>query len=611
MEEAGSKKTFKRKNARTYAVVAVCVICVVGVGLILIYALDKCSFSRCSQNPAGNEESWVTTTVGDSTESPSTDKYFFKNAIVTADNGRCSVVGRDILQAGGSAVDGAIASLLCSGVVNPQSHGIGGGNFMVIYNKESGKVEAIDGREQAPEAATQNMYIEHPEDDASTVGGLAVGVPGEVECFWTAHMKYGKLPWKDLFEPSIKLAEEGVEIGGALASVLRIRESYIRTMPNLGEVFLKANGSLKQEGDIMFRPKLAQTYRRIAAGGAEAFYTGRLADDIVKDIEEQGGIITTEDMRNYRVRFREPLMAEFDGLKAYSLPPPSSGAVLMLILNILRGYNMTEDSVRDKESKILTYHRIVEAFKFAFAKRSLLGDMDYEDVADIITNMTSPEYAASLRDKINDNQTHDYLYYGPDFYLKDDTGTSHLCAVDADGNAVAVTSTINLFLGSKVMGTRTGIIFNNEMDDFSTPNTTNSYGVPASESNYIKPGKRPMSSMSPTIVIDGNGDVQLLVGAAGGPKIITSIALITARTLWLGQNIQDAINNTRFHHQLIPDLIDYETKMEEDIVDGLTDMGHQTRPRASIAIANAIRKVKGGYAGYSDERKVGGYPAGY
>ncbi|XP_070573061.1 glutathione hydrolase 1 proenzyme-like [Ptychodera flava] len=429
MEETGSKDTFKSKKVsrKVLVVIAVvCAICAVGGGLILIYALDECSFSRCSQTPPGNEElhdgsstahatTRVATTVSDSgtTESPPTDKYFFKNAIVTADNGRCSVVGRDILQAGGSAVDGAIASLLCNGIANTQSHGIGGGNFMVIYNKKTGKVEAIDAREQAPAAATQNMYIDHPEDDASTVGGMAVGVPGEVECFWTAHMKYGKLPWKDLFEPSIKLAEEGMEIDGALASAIRSRESYIRSMPNLGDIFLKDDGSLKQEGDIMFRPKLAHTYRRIAAGGAEAFYTGRLADDIVADIKEQGGIITAEDMRNYRVRFREPVTAEFDGLKAYSLPPPSSGAVLMLILNILRGYNMNEDSVRDKESKILTYHRMVEAFKFAYAKRSLLGDMDYEDVADITDNMTSPEYAASLRDKIHDNQTHDYLYYGP------------------------------------------------------------------------------------------------------------------------------------------------------------------------------------------------------
>ncbi|XP_070573062.1 glutathione hydrolase 1 proenzyme-like [Ptychodera flava] len=482
---------------------------------------------------------------------------------------------------------------------------------MVIYDKKRGKVEAIDAREQAPAAATQNMYIDHPKDDASTVGGLAVGVPGEVECFWTAHMKYGKLPWKDLFEPSIKLAEEGMEIDGALAYGIRYTENYIRTMPNLGEVFLKDDGSLKQEGDIMFRPKLAHTYRRIAAGGAEAFYTGRLADDIVADIKEQGGIITAEDMRNYRVRFREPVTAEFDGLKAYSLPPPSSGAVLMLILNILRGYNMTEDSVRDKESKILTYHRMLEAFKFAYAKRSLLGDIDFEDVADITANMTSPEYAASLRDKIHDNQTHDYLYYGPDFYLKDDAGTSHLCAIDADGNAVAVTATINLHFGSKVMGTRTGIIFNNEMDDFSTPNTTNAHGVPASESNYIKPGKRPMSSMSPTIVLDGNGDVQLLVGASGGPTITTSVALIAARTLWFGQSIQDAMNNARFHHQLIPDRIDFETKMDEDIVNGLKDMGHTTNGKNSIASATAVRRVKGGYAGYSDERTAGGYPSGY
>ncbi|XP_077995821.1 glutathione hydrolase 1 proenzyme-like [Glandiceps talaboti] len=575
-----------------------------------MFAFDDCSFSRCD-SPEPVIPTSIVVTEKEEPTTERTDKYFFKDAAVAADNGVCSEVGRDILLDGGNAVDAAIAGLLCNGIINTQSHGIGGGHFMTIYNRQSDKVEVVDSREEAPSEASETMYTDHPRDDASTYGGLSVGVPGEVDGFWKAHTRHGQLPWKDLFQPSINLAENGFTIGPALASAIRSRENAIREMQGLGEIFLHENGTLKQEGEVMYRYKLAQTYREIANGGPEVFYTGRLADDIVADIQDHDGIITKDDMRNYRAKLKEPLKIKFDGYTVYSPPPPSSGAVISLVLNILKGYNFDEESIENNNMKIVTYHRIVEAFKFAYAKRSLLGDQDYVEIEELLRNMTSPEYAESLRMKIDDDRTHNYTYYGPSFYLKDDAGTSHLCAVDQYGNAVSVTSTINLYFGSKVRGLRTGIIFNNEMDDFSSPNITNSFGVPPSESNFIEPGKRPMSSMAPTIVVDEDGDVQLVVGSAGGTKITTTNSLITARTLWFGDDIKDAVSKPRFHHQLIPHRVDYESGIDEEIMNGLKGFGHDTNVVSSIAAATGIRRTKDGLEAYSDDRKAGGFPAGF
>ncbi|XP_077995346.1 glutathione hydrolase 1 proenzyme-like [Glandiceps talaboti] len=591
----------------------------IGVGLLIVFMFDDCSFSRCdSPEPIITTTVMVTEKAELTTEqqkeeltTEQSDKYFFKTAAVAVDNGVCSEVARDILLDGGNAVDAAIAGLLCCGIVNSYSSGIGGGHFMTIYNRESGKVEIVDSREEAPSGATATMYTDDPRPDASTYGGFSVGVPGEIDGFWKAHTRHGQLPWKDLFEPAIKLAERGFTVGPALANAIQFKQKEIREMEGLSEIFLHENGTLKLEGDIMYQHKLAQTYREIANGGPEVFYTGRLADDIVADIQDHDGIITKDDMRNYRAKLKEPLKIKFDGYTVYSPPPPSSGAVISLILNILKGYNFDEESIENNNMNIVTYHRIVEAFKFAYAKRSLLGDQDYVDIEELLYNMTSSEYAESLRMKIDDDRTHNYTYYGPSFSLEEDAGTSHISAVDQYGNAVSVTSTTNLHFGSKVRGLRTGIIFNNEMDDFSSPNISNYWGVPPSESNFIEPGKRPMSSMAPTIVVDEDGDVQLVVGSSGGTKITTTSSLVTARTLWFGDDIKDAVSKPRFHHQLIPQRVDYESGIDEEIINGLEGFGHKTNVVSKIAVSNGIRRTKDGLEAYSDDRKGGGFPAGF
>ncbi|XP_022086450.1 gamma-glutamyltranspeptidase 1-like [Acanthaster planci] len=513
-----------------------------------------------------------------------------------------------MLEKGGTAVDAAIAAFLCVGLYNCHSAGIGGGFFLLFYNAKAGTVEMLDARETAPLAAFEKMY-ENETEDASTSGGLSIAVPGEIAGYWTAHQRYGVLPWTDLFQPSIKLAEEGIVVSSALAYAIKVRESYMKNDPSLGEIFLNSEGEILKEGDTLVNIKLAETYKKLAEGGENAFYKGDLADDIVADIADRGGIITKADLENYQVKRKEPLMIELDGMKVYSPPPPGSGAVSSLILNIVDGYGIGPDSIATIDAEILTTHRMVEAFKFAYAGRSFLGDEDYVDVKEIVANMTSQAYADSLRAAIDDNMSHDPSYYTA-YYNQPDSGTSHLSVVDTHGNAVAATSTINLYFGAKVRGNRTGILFNDEMDDFSKPGEPNAYGLPPSVSNFIRPGKRPMSSMTPTIVVDRDGKVKLVVGASGGSRITTGVAQVTVDTLWYGDSIKDAIQRRRFHHQLVPNNVTYEAGFNQDVIDGLKAKGHYPyESTGNCVVQGILRDAQGFWSAYSDDRK-GGHPAG-
>ncbi|VDI01452.1 gamma-glutamyltranspeptidase / glutathione hydrolase / leukotriene-C4 hydrolase [Mytilus galloprovincialis] len=538
----------------------------------------------------------------------------YRHAAVASDAGPpCARIGTHIMRSRhGSAVDAAIATLLCQCVSNFHSCGIGGGFFMTVYNKEYRSAYTIMARETAPGGANETMFVNR----SSTLGGLAVGVPGEIRGYWLAHQIGGRLPWKDLFQPSIKLCREGIVVGFPVAFAMSRQTETIEKFQGLKDLIINpATGRFYEAGETVKRPKLARTLEIIANEGVDAFYNGRLTEDIVVDIQDAGGIITEDDLAEYTALVKDPLVVKLNTDKTvFSPPPPSSGAILQFILNILDGYNLNEKSLSCKQKEIVIWHRIIEAFKFGFAKRTNIGDGDVEDEAfneelnEFVKTLTSEEYAEEIRAQISDSQTFGTEYYGPNFFDRlNSSGTSHLSVLAPNGDAVSVTSTINLFFGSKVVGSRTGVIFNNEMDDFSTPNTVNAFGLRASPANFIKPGKRPLSSMSPSIVVGPDGVVDLIVGASGGTKIITSTAMVTILTQWLGFSIKEAIDHRRVHHQLLPPNIAVEKGFPQFILDGLVSRGHNitVQDSAGSVVQGILQRREGCVTANSDFRKEG------
>ncbi|PVD32768.1 hypothetical protein C0Q70_08214 [Pomacea canaliculata] len=524
----------------------------------------------------------------------------YRFATVAADSEMCSKIGTEIMGGKkGNAVDAAVASVICEGLMNAQSSGIGGGAFIVFYNRTSGLAIAINARETAPAAASQDMFVNNP--SLSTYGGLAIGVPGELKGLWRLHQDHGRLPWRDLLTPTIDLCRQGAPLTQAQYNDAVEKKSELVNNPEFSFLF-DSKKEVVPPGTLIRREKLAHTLQIIADEGVDAFYNGTLSQMIVDDIRDSNGTITREDLAGYTVDVTFPLTFDVksSGLTVYTMPLPGSGVVLGYIFNILSGYGFTPDSMSTTDKAVLTYHRIVEAMKFAYAKRSELGDPKFLNISQLVRNMTSPEVGQEIRAKISDDKTHDISYYEPSFFNKNDHGTTHISVLDSEGNAVAITTTVNLqtkgfgslvcflnvvvvllllliiisssvsiiallFLpsdlsfGSKMKGSRTGIIFNNEMDDFSTPNTTNAFDVPASPANFIQPGKRPLSSMTPSVFVDSKtGEVKLVIGGTGGTKITTSTALVAMRTLWFNSSLVAAVDDPRLHHQLFPPEIDVD-----------------------------------------------------
>lgn len=538
----------------------------------------------------------------------------YKHAVVASDAGPCSEIGRDILKRGGTAMDSAVAALFCIGVYNMHSAGVGGGGFMVVYKKGTRSVEVIDFREEAPGKANRTMYVGGKLD--SRIGGAAAGVPGEVKGFYEAWKKYGgNILWKDLVQPSIDMARDGFPFGPSAyyAATRSSVKPRLKADPGLRQLLFNEDGELKKLGEILYMPKFARTLERIR-DNPEDFYFGELARDIVQDIKDGGGIFTREDLKNYKVKFRKPMEGKFGEYSWYSTPPPGSGVVLSFILNILKGYNMKPWDRHGIKNSTLTYHRIVEAFKFAYAYRALLGDQDFANVTEIVKNMTDADFAESIRQQIWDNQTFsDYKHYGDFYHNSSHQGTSHLSVIAENGDAVSATTTINLFFGSRYRSTRTGIIYNNEMDDFSTPGKKNAYGVEPSESNMIVPGKRPQSSTAPSLFLDKNGTARLVIGASGGTKITTAISLVMMNYLWFNRTLSQAVVDPRLHHQLMPMYIriDKDFQMPLAIQEGLQRLGHNVRNISGYAVVQAAATNDDGtLTGKSDPRKSG-WAAGY
>ncbi|CAF3431756.1 unnamed protein product [Rotaria socialis] len=501
----------------------------------------------------------------------------YSRAAVAVDSAECSKIGRVILEKNGTTMDAALAAAICDGVMNAHSMGIGGGCVITIYSKKNNTAYSIIGREKAPLAANSTMFVGR--ENMSVTGGLAIGVPGDLRAYEKAYQLFGGgVTWKELFEPTIQLCREGFRISESQGAAIKQTTRVILDDPALRQLFVKnsTTNELYGAGDIMRRPKLARTLEIVANQGADAFYTGELSDKIVKEIQDRGGIITKQDLAEFNVDFQEALSIDINNTyTAYTTHAPTSGPILTFILNILQGFQSDQGNFKASNPSALFYHRLIEAFKFAYAKRSEIGDPSKINITELIRNLTSKDYADDIRSRIRDNTTFGYQYYGGTWEDRIRTGTAHLSVVGLDGDAVALTSTVNLYFGSKVLGPETDIIYNDQMDDFSTPNTINSFGVPASPANFIAPGKRPVSSMAPLVVIEKQSQrIQQALGASGGTRITTSIAQVSMLNLWFNQDIKQAIDAPRLHSQLLPQEVIAESGFDPEILQNLKNRGH-------------------------------------
>lgn len=549
---------------------------------------------------------------------------------VAADDGRCSKLGRDVLREGGHAVDATVATALCLGVVSPASSGLGGGAFMLV-RLATGEAEAYDMRETAPASASQNMYANNPSSKSS--GALSVAVPGELAGLHQAWLKYGRLPWKRLVQPAIHLAER-FTISPYLAYQISSSKEAIFADKGLYKVFT-SKGNLLQVGDICHNLKLAKTLKAIAKYGPKVFYNGTVGVHLVKDVQRAGGILTLRDLQTYRVRVTKPLSADVMGYTILGMPPPSSGgAGMILVLNIFSSYGVPWAA-----SGIVGLHRTIEAFKHMFALRMNLGDPEFVNITNVLSDMLSPKFAAELRKTIYDNMTFDPSYYGVTWNESDDHGTSHFCIVDRNRNAVSITSTVNAYFGAGLLSQTTGIVLNNEMDDFSIPSNSSANGLPSAPANFVRPFKRPLSSMSPTIVLQ-DGQLRALLGASGGIKIIAATTELFLNYFIKKMPPLSSVTAPRAYHQLIPNVVSYENwttvlgehiELPSKMIAGLRKRGHKLQGVVGGSICqiilhsihthanmtelegqNPAKKniVYGNLIAVSDPRKAG-FPAGY
>ncbi|ESR64598.1 hypothetical protein CICLE_v10007750mg [Citrus x clementina] len=512
-----------------------------------------------------------------------------EHGVVAADDGHCSEIGASTLRLGGHAVDAAVATALCLGVVNPMASGIGGGAFMVLRSSATSQTLAFDMRETAPQAASQDMY--ENDTEAKYTGALSIGVPGEIAGLHEAWLKHGRLAWRALFQPAIKLAKEGFVVAPYLGQHIANKAEVILNDRGLRKVFAP-NGKLLKSGDKCYNVELAQSLEALAEQGPEALYNGTVGEKLVKDVREAGGILTIEDLRSYKVDVMDAMSANAMGYTISGMPPPSSGTVGMsMILNIFDSYG-SSDSAKGN----LGLHRLIEALKHMFAVRMTLGDPKFVNNTNTLSEMLSPSYAEQIQLKIFDNTT-----FPPDYYMYRwsqlrDHGTSHFCIVDAERNAVSMTTTVNYAFGAGILSPSTGIVLNNEMDDFSIPTEISPDKLPPAPANFIEPNKRPLSSMTPLIITKDN-QLAGVIGGSGGMNIIPAVTQVFINHFILGMEPLAAVQNPRVYHKLIPNVVSYEnwTVIDGDHIEiseesklFLEKRGHQLKAKAGGAIVQFV-----------------------
>lgn len=542
----------------------------------------------------------------------------FHEAAVASGQLECSNVGRDIMKLGGNAVDAAIATTLCQGVVEPYFSGIGGGAIMTIYNYTTKSVTCIISREKAPAAATPDMFLN---DLNRPRGPKFIAVPGELRGLEHAFRKYGgKVTWTEIFQPAIDKARNGFKVSGSMAD--KLQELYDKFIINRTDsVFCdlycnKDRTGVRRKGDIVKNVKLADTLTKIQESGTvDTFYSGEIAENMINDIQKQGGIMTKEDLDHYEVIEKPAITVNLPnaGYTIHAPPLPLGGPVFSSILSIMDLFDISPDVY--KQNSTLQWHRTDEAFRHSYGVRYSMGDPDKVPSSQkIVDEIVSGKFAKLAKSKIFDDRTfHDPKYYGANFLNAGKSSTSHLSVLDPDKNAVAITSTINYHFGAYVMSPSTGVVFNNEMDDFSYPIGEPKHDSQLSPANQIEGGKRPLSSMTPVIISDNkNQDPVFIIGAAGGIRIPTSVAQVMIRLLYFGDDDFDVpIEDKRLHDSLLPDVLEYEEGFDQEIIENLKKMGHNVKPIGALSHVNGIKYHTSHIHAFSDLRNKGAGPSGW
>ncbi|MFA9273338.1 MAG: gamma-glutamyltransferase [Candidatus Aquirickettsiella gammari] len=533
-----------------------------------------------------------------------------KNGLVSSEHGLASQVGLDVLKRGGNAVDAAVAVGFALAVVLPHAGNIGGGGFMLIHDAKSGKDIALDFRELAPALAHRDMFLDANGKivpGSSTSTHLAVGVPGTVAGLDLALRKYGTMSWKELIAPSIKLAEQGFEVTPYLAQLLEASRNQLGRWASSRAIFFNGDRPLRA-GEKLVQKDLAESLRLIAKQGPKAFYEGAIAQKIVAEMKNHGGMITADDMKKYQAVERTAVTGNYRGYQVVSMPPPSSGGVhIIQMLNMLEHFPLNKLGVNSAQ----TIHDMAEVMKLAYADRAeYLGDPDFIKVP--VAGLTSKIYAAELVKKIDPNRATPSTQIKPGKPLPYESDqTTHYSVVDKFGNVVATTYTLNLLFGSGIVATGTGITLNNEMDDFSVKaGVPNAFGLIGGEANAVAAKKRPLSSMTPTIVLK-DGKPFLVTGSPGGSRIITTTLQIILNVIDHQLNAAEATITPRIHHQWEPDMIRIERGFNADTLELLKQKGHQFKIGPSMGRTQTIKVTPGGFEAFADPRNPDGRALGF